>query len=75
MFYNKWKKYNEIQLTENKVDLNIDFSINGLCTENPYISQRTPAPYKIKVIIIIVVVVSFLQTTLRPFRSCSFAKK
>ena len=23
IFYNKWKKYNEIQLTKNKMDLNI----------------------------------------------------
>ena len=31
------------------IDINIDFSINGLSTENCLRSQRTPKPYKIKV--------------------------
>ena len=28
IFYKKWKKYNEIQLTKNKMDLNIRKMIN-----------------------------------------------
>ena len=28
IFYKKWKKYNEIQLTKNKMDLNIQKMIN-----------------------------------------------
>ena len=34
-FYKKWKKYNEIQLTKNKMDLN-----NRKMTNHP------PSPYK-----------------------------
>ena len=32
-----------------KIECIIDFSINGLSTENRLRSQRTPTPYKIKV--------------------------
>ena len=35
IFYKKWKKYNEIQLTKNKMDLN-----NRKMTNHP------PSPYK-----------------------------
>ena len=33
LFYKKWKKYNEIQLTKNKMDLN-----------NPIIKNHPPSP-------------------------------
>ena len=35
IFYKKWKKYNEIQLTKNKMDLNI-----RKMTNHPEIGQR-----------------------------------
>ena len=35
IFYKKWKKYNEIQLTKNKMDLNIRKMTNHLTPVNP----------------------------------------
>ena len=44
-------KYNQPVPVENepKIITGIDFSINGLSTENHLQSQQTPTPYKIKV--------------------------
>ena len=37
IFYKKWKKYNEIQLTKNKIDLNIRKMTNHPPTSEWYI--------------------------------------
>ena len=44
IFYNKWKKYNEIQLTKNKMDLNIRKMTNHPCTlpRNPVSENNAP---------------------------------
>ena len=40
IFYKKWKKYNEIQLTKNKIDLNIRKMINHPPSNNRYMQRE-----------------------------------
>ena len=47
---------NESKWEEIIIVRNIDFSINGLSTENHLRSQRTPKPFKIRVNIIIIII-------------------
>ena len=44
IFYKKWKKYNEIQLTKNKMDLNIRKMTNHPPLPRWFFKKRTDLP-------------------------------
>ena len=59
IFYMKWKKYNEIQLTKNKMDLNIRKMKNhppSPYSEEIIIKQPSDIYMHISIIIIIIII-------------------
>ena len=71
IFYKKWKKYNEIQLTKNKMDLNIQKITNhppSPKNNGAYIHNNTT--YKIHQIIALCGVFTFSALTLSHLTIC-----